>query len=103
VVPVARGAAAVSTELHARAYQLRLRGLWAAVRMNLTRAAGLSLGGMASAALGYAPLRKSKRRGCGTGDQHRLWLNTDACGVMCALVVWVLALYSHYVFTVREA
>jgi hypothetical protein len=87
---------------------VRLSELRAAVRMMLSRAAGLNFGSMAAAlsgsgGSGYRPVGKSKRRGCGTGDHHRLWLNTDGCGVICATVVWVLALYSYYVFTVSRA
>lgn len=32
------------------------------------------------------------RAGCGTQEHHAQWCNTDACGVVCATVVWIIAL-----------
>lgn len=41
--------------------------------------------------------RLRRRRGCGTGDHHRLWLNVDPCGATCASLVWAIMLYSQFV------
>jgi hypothetical protein len=41
--------------------------------------------------------RLRRRRGCGTGDHHRVWLNLDPCGVTCASLVWAIMLYSQAV------
>jgi hypothetical protein len=35
-------------------------------------------------------MKKTRRRGCGTRDSNRLWLNTDACGLVCACFVYVI-------------
>jgi len=39
---------------------------------------------------------KSKK-GCGTSPYHKQWLNVDACGVLCATMVWTIMIYSQFV------
>ena len=39
-----------------------------------------------------ARLRRRKR-GCGTRDHHKQWLNVEPCGLICASLVWVIVLY----------
>lgn len=39
---------------------------------------------------------KRKRRGCGTSDKHKYWLNLDACGMICASFVYAASWYSLY-------
>ncbi|RYG43775.1 DHHC zinc finger domain-containing protein, partial [archaeon] len=41
------------------------------------------------------------RAGCGTQEHHAQWCNTDACGVVCATVVWIIALGASAVLQVR--
>ena len=36
---------------------------------------------------------RSRKRGCGTRDSHRRWLNTDPCGLICASLTWLIVLY----------
>ena len=44
-----------------------------------------------------ARLRRRKR-GCGTRDHHKQWLNMEPCGLLCASLVWVIVLYCAAVF-----
>lgn len=44
---------------------------------------------------------KSKRRGCGTGDHHRQWLNTDPSGLITGSITWGVALSGAYGVFVR--
>jgi len=37
------------------------------------------------------------KKGCGTQVHHKQWLNVDACGVLCATLVWTIMLYSQFV------
>jgi hypothetical protein len=43
----------------------------------------------------------TSRKGCGTRDQHRTWLNTDVCGLVCGTMVWVIAIACWYGLLVR--
>lgn len=57
--------------------------------------AGLAALEMDSAAPGLASRSnssggRSQKRGCGTTDYHRLWLNKDPCGLVTGSMVWVL-------------
>jgi hypothetical protein len=45
--------------------------------------------------------RMTSRKGCGTRDQHRTWLNTDVCGLVCGTMVWVIAIACWYGLLVR--
>ena len=48
----------------------------------------------ASLCVSAVPARyRSRKRGCGTRDAHRRWLNTDPCGLICAGLTWVIVLY----------
>ena len=42
---------------------------------------------------------RSRKRGCGTRDSHRRWLNTDPCGLICAGLTWVIVLYCSFAVT----
>jgi hypothetical protein len=42
---------------------------------------------------------RSRKRGCGTRDSHKRWLNTDPCGLICASLTWVIVLYCSYATT----
>jgi hypothetical protein len=54
----------------------------------------------ASLCMSTIPARyRSRKRGCGTRDSHRRWLNTDPCGLVCASLTWVIVLYCSYVVT----
>ena len=46
---------------------------------------------------------KSRRRGCGTQDTDRMWMNTDPCGVICASFVWVIIGFCDFAIMVRAA
>jgi hypothetical protein len=39
---------------------------------------------------------KRKRKGCGTDDNHVYWLNFDACGMICATMVYLLVFYCDF-------
>ena len=49
---------------------------------------------------GCCRMQKSRRRGCGTSDSNKLWLNTEACGMLCAAFVWAIVLFCSYGLTV---
>jgi len=40
---------------------------------------------------------RSKKRGCGTRDSHKRWLNMDPCGLICASLTWCIVLYCGFV------
>lgn len=40
--------------------------------------------------------RKSRRRGCGTGDKHKQWLNNDVAGLVTGSITWAVALSGLY-------
>jgi hypothetical protein len=45
---------------------------------------------------GAARARASRRKGCGTLDQHKRWFNFDPCGLVCASLVYYIVLFSTY-------
>lgn len=47
------------------------------------------------------PPKLRKRRGCGTGEQHKYWLNVDPCGIICASFTWCIVLYCCWAFTTQ--
>lgn len=56
----------------------------------------LALACGAASTLLPAKLRR-RRAGCGTRDSHRLWLNTEPCGLICASATWAIVLYCESV------
>lgn len=44
---------------------------------------------------------RRKRRGCGTNDTSKYWLNFDACGIFCAVFVYVASWFSGYTVIVE--
>ena len=55
---------------------------------------------VASLCVSQIPARyRSRKRGCGTRDSHRRWLNTDPCGLICASLTWFIVLYCSFVVT----
>jgi hypothetical protein len=49
---------------------------------------------MASLCVSAVPARyRSRKRGCGTRDSHKYWLNLDPCGLICAGLSWSIVLY----------
>ena len=45
--------------------------------------------------------RKTRRRGCGTQDHHKQWLNTDCGGMTTGAMTWLIALSGAYGVFVR--
>ena len=39
------------------------------------------------------PAKLRRRRGCGTRDSNKYWLNIEACGLLCASMTWAIVLY----------
>uniref|UniRef100_A0AAV1UK92 Palmitoyltransferase n=1 Tax=Peronospora matthiolae TaxID=2874970 RepID=A0AAV1UK92_9STRA len=39
---------------------------------------------------------KQRLSSCGTGFNVRLWCNKDPCGIVCAVISWLLVLYAEY-------
>jgi palmitoyltransferase ZDHHC3/7/25 len=56
----------------------------------LSRSLGLTASSM-------VPPRLRRKQGCGTSDKHKLWLNTDACGIITASLTWIIVLYCNWV------
>ena len=46
--------------------------------------------------------RKTRRRGCGTTDQHRQWLNSDISGLVTGSITWAIALSGAFGVYVRD-
>lgn len=46
--------------------------------------------------------KRRKEQACGTGFHVRLWCNKDPCGLICAVVSWLLVLYAESVVVVRS-
>lgn len=40
----------------------------------------------------------SRRRGCGTRDTHKYWLNTDNTGLIMCTLVWCIVIYSSWAY-----
>ena len=40
--------------------------------------------------------KKSKRRGCGTDDAHKQWINNDVSGLITGSITWGVALSGAY-------
>jgi palmitoyltransferase len=41
--------------------------------------------------------KRRKEQACGTGFHVRLWCNKDPCGLICAVISWLLVLYAESV------
>jgi hypothetical protein len=39
---------------------------------------------------------RRQKSGCGTTDKHRMWMNRDPCGLICATLVYSLIFFSDY-------
>lgn len=39
---------------------------------------------------------------CGTSFNVRVWCNTDPCGLICALISWLLVLYAESIVVVSN-
>jgi hypothetical protein len=44
---------------------------------------------------------RTRRRGCGTRDGHKFWLNFDPCGLFCAALVHAIVLFCAYSTTTQ--
>lgn len=41
------------------------------------------------------------RTTCGTNARADIWINTDPCGIVCAVLCWVFILFGEYAVVVR--